>query len=611
MSFFNLSIKLIFNKKVESILIITFFLLILIASLSSFAFLYYYQQRIYPGIFIDDQAMSGLTEEEALKKLNALDIKSKITLEILAENTLSISKPEMLQPQANYKEMVEDAYQIGRSDQWWNNLKIILSLFIHHQSFNSQLSYQENDLRTILEQLAEKVRIVGSEAEARLKYSGNINSIEIFPGSYGRELDSAQTIFRINQLISQDIIQTDFRNRVEKTLQIQAVIASTSAVLSVEEIDQAVKRSQLFVGKQLSARTDGVKLMLNDQEIINLLSFPQGISEKKISNIIIDWEQKVNRPPTDAVFEYDPQTLKVKTFIPHKNGLALNKEQSKKDVDLIIQKIEQSSSLENPGQDFFELSLQVETEKPKITLAETNDLGINEMIGFGDSHYEHSIPSRIHNVKITTDKLRGHIIKPGEEFSFNQTVGEVSRRTGYQPAYVISGGRTVLGDGGGVCQVSTTTFRAALNAGLPITKRKAHSYRVSYYELDNKPGFDATVYAGDVDLRFINDTGHYILIWGEADSDHVYMKIEIYGTSDGRQTEIVDYKMWDYRPPPAPVYIPDPSLPPGKIRQIDWSASGIKSYFKNVVKDKDGNIIRTEEYYSNFQPWSAKYLKGV
>lgn len=211
----------------------------------------------------------------------------------------------------------------------------------------------------------------------------------------------------------------------------------------------------------------------------------------------------------------------------------------------------------------------------------------------------------------TFSRINNIIIKPGEEFRFNNALGDVSRESGYQPAYVIRSGQTVLGDGGGVCQVSTTVFRAALNAGLPITKRKAHSYRVSYYELDSKPGVDATVYSGDIDLRFINDTGHHILIHTQTDSKNLWMKVEMYGTSDGRTSEIVDHKTWDARPAAATVYIPDPSLPAGTKKQVDWSASGIKASFKNVVRDKNGQLIREEEYYSNYIPWSAKYLVGT
>ena len=89
------------------------------------------------------------------------------------------------------------------------------------------------------------------------------------------------------------------------------------------------------------------------------------------------------------------------------------------------------------------------------------------------------------------------------------------------------------------------------------------------------------------------------------------MKVELYGTSDGRTTEISDYKTWDFRAPLATEYIPDPSLPSGKLKQIDWSSSGIKAQFTHTIKDKDGNIIKQKNYYSNYRPWAAKYLQGI
>ena len=99
------------------------------------------------------------------------------------------------------------------------------------------------------------------------------------------------------------------------------------------------------------------------------------------------------------------------------------------------------------------------------------------------------------------------LIPPGGTISYNEIVGDISAATGYQPAYIIKDGRTILGDGGGVCQVSTTLFRAGLSAGLPILERHPHAYRVHYYEEGGyKPGLDATVFAPGVDLKMKNDT---------------------------------------------------------------------------------------------------------
>jgi vancomycin resistance protein YoaR len=282
---------------------------------------------------------------------------------------------------------------------------------------------------------------------------------------------------------------------------------------------------------------------------------------------------------------------------------------SDKTVNDLTQKISEAESATEAGE--LQLVADTKTTEPEISLEKTNNLGIKERVGYGNSEYDHSIPNRIHNVAITTDRVSNIILAPDEEFSFNKTLGEVSSRTGYRTAYVIKNGRTELGDGGGVCQVSTTLFRSVLNAGLEVTRRLPHSYRVSYYELDTKPGIDATVYSGDVDFRFKNDTGHHLLIHGQADSENLTMYYEIYGTSDGRTAQIVDHKVWDARPAPAPQYFDDPELPVGTTKQIDFATGGIKASFKNIIKDKNGDLIREEEYFSNYRPWSAKYLVGT
>ena len=115
-------------------------------------------------------------------------------------------------------------------------------------------------------------------------------------------------------------------------------------------------------------------------------------------------------------------------------------------------------------------------------MTEINTYGIKELVGVGYSRFEGSHAERIHNIRTGSEKLNGMIIKPGETFSFVEALGDISRATGYKQAYIIKEGKTVLGDGGGICQVSSTLFRAALNVGLPIVERNAHAYRVAYYE---------------------------------------------------------------------------------------------------------------------------------
>jgi vancomycin resistance protein YoaR len=245
-----------------------------------------------------------------------------------------------------------------------------------------------------------------------------------------------------------------------------------------------------------------------------------------------------------------------------------------------------------------------------IKTEEVNDLGIKELLGRGISYFRGSIASRIHNIQIASSRLNGILIPPGETFSFNQTLGEVSQATGYKEAYIIKEGRTILGDGGGVCQVSTTFFRATLDAGLPIIERAPHAYRVYYYEQNSQVGVDATVWEPSPDLKIKNDTPAHILVQAYVNPSQYRLTFEFYGTSDGRKATISKSRIWDQTPPPPDLYQDDPTLPTGTTKQIDWSAWGAKVAFDWKV-ERGGEILQERTFYSSYRPWQAVFLRGT
>jgi vancomycin resistance protein YoaR len=232
------------------------------------------------------------------------------------------------------------------------------------------------------------------------------------------------------------------------------------------------------------------------------------------------------------------------------------------------------------------------------------------MIGFGKSDFSGSINERIHNLILAASKFNGVLIAPNKVFSFNETVGDISSLSGYKPAYIIKDGKTILGDGGGVCQVSTTLFRAALNAGLPIVERHAHAYRVHYYENDSKPGLDATVFSPYVDLKIKNDTPAYILIQTEVDKKNNLLFFYLFGKKDQREVNLSPITVWDVVSPPEPKYQDDPTLKKGTIKQIEWAAWGAKSSF-NYKVTKKGEIIFEKTFFSSYRPWPAVFLVGT
>lgn len=326
-------------------------------------------------------------------------------------------------------------------------------------------------------------------------------------------------------------------------------------------------------------------------------------SDENLQAKLAQVREALHLDPVEALFTF--QNGKVVAFRLSTNGQEV-------DMDALTRafsrKIEEVVSLEKPQT--VEIAIPIRTLTPKVTTEKANDLGIRQLIGTGTSLFQGSIPNRIFNIALAAERLNGILVAPNEAFSFNKALGDVSTFTGYKQAYIIKDGKTILGDGGGVCQVSTTFFRSLLAAGLPVVERHAHSYRVAYYEQDSSPGFDATIYVPMVDLRFKNDTGNYILIQSAVDSYVQRLTFSLYGTSDGREVSISKSTITAQTPPPEPLYQDDPTLPKGTVKQVDFAAAGANVSFTRQVT-KGGKVIISDKFVSNFRPWQAVFLRGT
>ncbi len=159
---------------------------------------------------------------------------------------------------------------------------------------------------------------------------------------------------------------------------------------------------------------------------------------------------------------------------------------------------------------------------------ELREWGVTELLSVGVTDFKNSTPERKHNVLHSFAKLDGHVIAPGKTFSFWDAVGNVSLDTGYKNAKVINRGVSVDGVGGGVCQSSTTLFRAAYMAGLPIVEHRHHSFALPYY--GTLMGLDATVWNPTIDVKFRNDTGKPVLMRTEVRGTKAMLFL--YGTKD-------------------------------------------------------------------------------
>lgn len=342
-------------------------------------------------------------------------------------------------------------------------------------------------------------------------------------------------------------------------------------------------------------------------ESYKLLTKPKIVSPKylydeiKLAEFISGIANQVNLPAKDALLEF--KEGKVTEFKTSEEGRELNQ--------FLLSSNIISSFDRYPFKETV-LDLPVEKTLPKVVTSETNLLGIKELLASGESFFLDSILTRVHNIILASSKFHGLVIPPGETFSFAKSIGEISAATGYKQAYVIKEKKTILEDGGGVCQVSTTMFRAALNAGLPIVERQPHYYRVPFYEQGGYlPGLDATVYPPSPDLKFTNDTSAYILIQTEVDKDKKRLVFNFYGTNDGRQAVVEKPVIWSRTPAPGPIYIDEPTLPVGVVKRIDTAHGGAKVSFTRKVFFENGDLKEEKTFWSNYVPWPAVYQRGT
>ena len=323
----------------------------------------------------------------------------------------------------------------------------------------------------------------------------------------------------------------------------------------------------------------------------------------EIGDFIETIARTIDRKTVDATLKFEGG--RVLEFTPAADGQELDRQKTRMLLESYV-----SGERQTENDKTITINLPVEVTRAKIASSEINTLGIRELIGRGISYFSGSITNRIHNIGLGTSRISGTLVKPGETFSFNGIVGEVSAATGFRQAYVISSGRTVLDDGGGICQVSSTVFRAALNSGLPIVARTAHAYRVGYYEQRGfKPGFDATVWAPAVDFKFKNDTDRHILIQATIDYATSKLQVDIYGTGDSRKVIVSEPVLSNQSPPLPDKYQDDPTLPKGVVKQVDFAAPGATSVFTRKVH-KGNDLVIDETFRSNYRPWQAIFLVG-
>ncbi len=591
--------KLIHKHFVRTLFVVFIFLIVPISIVS--AYIIFNNGKIYPGVYLGNTNVGGKNLSEATNELNKTLLNqnsSKVKFVGYSYNEGQQEKHEfslaISEIQLNYEiqSNVLKAYSVGRSGNIINDLIEILGANFKVTIIPLSYSYDHQRFDEFFSIIASAMSF--DPIPASLNYHDN--KIEVNKGTKGMDINVSN--------IKEKTLDKFSNGNLTSAIEFSSY--QTGKVLNQNEADIWESKASALKGKSVSVFRENFSKQYNDRDLISFLSYDN--TNSKIEKEIDEISKNINREPVEptlTVSRANNDTIKrVTSFTPSVDGMSV------KTDELLAEFISKLNLLTSTDQSEAKIEIPVAKTSPKFNIGDVNNLGITTLIGKGYSKFRGSIPSRVHNVALAASRINGVLIAPGETFSFNQALGDVSKLTGYKEAYIIQDGKTVLGDGGGVCQVSTTLFRAVLDAGLPITERRGHSYRVTYYEQDSGVGLDATVFAPTTDFKFTNDTPTYILIQTSVNQKDMTAYFELYGTSDGRKSTVTKPVVYDQVPPPEDLFIDDPTLANGVIKQIDHKAWGAKSKFDYTVT-RNGETIYQKTFLTVYKPWQAKFLRGT
>jgi vancomycin resistance protein YoaR len=402
--------------------------------------------------------------------------------------------------------------------------------------------------------------------------------IVVVPARPGRVLDRAAATRRIvHELGSLERTSA----RVELPFRIRQPRVRATALA------RAARQARIALSAPVRLQLGKTRWLLSRSRLARLLVLPaDGRASLAIGGAAADsWlvrlGKRVEKPAKDASFGIDGSHVYV---IPARPGVRLDAIAT---ADALL-----AAALKRRPE-LRIAQLPVAEQPAKLTTAAARAMRIRSIVGSYTTEYG-GIPNRIHNVQLVAHLVDGALIAPGATFSFNKTTGDRNAAKGFLEAPVIVNGELTTGLGGGVCQVSTTVFNAAFEAGLEITERTNHALYISHYP----QGRDATVDYPGVDLKFVNDTGNWLLLRTFVSSSS--LSVNLYGTPVRRRVESSTSPLVSHGVPPVKKTV-DPELKPGKKVVDDPGAPALSTSVTRDVYAEDGKLLYHDTWYSSYR----------
>jgi vancomycin resistance protein YoaR len=553
-----------------------------------------YIQRALPGTTLQGYPLTGMKHEQIAASLEErLTYPEQGTLVLTDGDLAWMMQPEELGVRVDFDAIAEAALGVGRSGSIFERLGQQIDAWYQGGHIAPILQFDHVVGQYQLGQIA--ATIDRPTIEASIQVEGT--NVHATPGQIGRSVDLEATLEALRPYITQ---------------MVDAVIplVITEAPPKIIDASETALIGQRLLDEPLKITAEGAEdLILPPETVATLLRFEvEELDTDSQYRVALDPQALIaaleplapdlERDPENARFIFNDDTGQLDLLESAVIGRTLDLQAS----------IEEINSKVAKGEHIIPLAFQL--EDPVVgNEATSEELGISEAVSVVSTYFYGSSTERVQNIRTASSAFHGLLLAPGETLSMSDVLGDISLDNGYAEALIIFGDKTIRGVGGGVCQVSTTLFRAVFFGGYEIVERYPHAYRVGYYEQgpgSPGPGLDATVFVPLVDFKFRNDTPYWLLLETYVYGNQLLWKF--YSTSDGRTVQW-SKKLSNEVDAPKPLYKENPDLKKGEVEQIDYEADGLDVVVYRTVTRVD-DILYQDTIKTHYLPWRAIYEFG-
>lgn len=568
-----------------------------------------FRGRIYPQVAIGGVSVGGLDKITAQEKVqDAYDAMLNDGLTVTVDGEAAEIALRAVSEEFTYDLVdidvnaeVEAAYQAGRDGSFVENagMALALSTFLN-----------VDHLQTVTfdrERLEDAIRAAFPHAETPVVPTDFIITPkgDTFEVTISAPVDGTAFLFTpTHAALERDVRDLTLTATEVALTVVQSDVSAAEAEALIPDVLATLKYAPYTLAHTPETRTQPLTWEITQDDLITWLipghdelgDVIVTLDSTAMAALLTEMHTEVDVAAQDAKFAME--NSRVTEFVPSHDGVTVN------DVQTI------AAAAAFLGTENAEIMVVVDRVEPEITTAESNDLGIQDMLGQGYSSFKGSPTNRIGNITHGAEKLHGVLIAPGETKSLIELLSPITIADGFLPELVIKGDEIKPEVGGGLCQIGTTTFRAVMNSGLKVVERRNHSLVVSYYNdpSNNNPGTDATIYEPSPDFKFQNDMANYVLLTTEVDMETLELFFTFWGTSDGRNGSYEPPQVLSWTGYGPTQYKQTDTLAPG-VQKCQSPHPGATTTFTYNVTYGDGTTFE-QEFTSTYRALAQICLVG-